>query len=46
MVIANDTARSTLSVASGGNLLALDADLNVLHRWPLGPARVYLICRK
>jgi hypothetical protein len=38
MVVANDSARSSFSVVSGGDLLALDADLNVLHRWPLGPA--------
>lgn len=38
IVVANDSARSSFSVASGGDLLALDADLNVLHRWPLGPA--------
>jgi hypothetical protein len=39
MVVANDSARSSFSVVSGGELLALDADLNVLHRWPLGLAR-------
>ena len=38
MVVANDSARSSFSVASGGDLLALDAGLHVLHRWPLGPA--------
>ena len=39
VVVANDSARSSFSVVSGGDLLALDADLSVLHRWPLGPAR-------
>lgn len=39
MVVANDSARSSFSVVSGGDLLALDADLNVLHRWPLGLAK-------
>ena len=38
MVVANDSARSSFSAVSGGDLLALDADLNELHRWPLGPA--------
>jgi hypothetical protein len=38
MVVANDSARSSFSVVSGDCLLALDGDLNVLHRWPLGPA--------
>jgi hypothetical protein len=33
MVVANNSARSSFSVVSGGDLLALDADLNVLHRW-------------
>jgi hypothetical protein len=37
MVVANDSARSSLSAVSGGDLLALDADLNELRRWPLGP---------
>jgi hypothetical protein len=39
MVVANDSARSSFSIVSGGDLLALDADLNVLHRWPLGLAK-------
>jgi hypothetical protein len=39
MVVANDSARSSFSVVSGGELLALDAGLNVLHRWPLGSAK-------
>jgi hypothetical protein len=39
MVVANDSARSSFSIVSGGDLLALDADLSVLHRWPLGAAK-------
>jgi len=35
MVVANDSARSSFSAVSGGDLLALDADLHVLHRWAL-----------
>jgi len=38
MVAANDSVRSSFSVVSGGDLLALDADLTVQHRWPLGLA--------
>jgi hypothetical protein len=38
VVVANDGARSSFSVVSGNDLLALDADLNELHRWPLGSA--------
>ena len=39
MVVANDSGRSSFSVDSGDDLLALDADLNLLHRWPLGLAK-------
>jgi hypothetical protein len=39
MVVANDSARSSFSIVSGGDLLAVDADLNVLHRWALGSAK-------
>jgi hypothetical protein len=39
IVVTNDSARSSFSVVSGGELLALGADLNVLHRWPLGLAK-------
>jgi hypothetical protein len=36
IVVANDSARSSFTVASGDALLALDRDLSVLGRWPLG----------
>jgi hypothetical protein len=36
IVVANDSARSSFTVGSGEVLLALDQDLNVLGRWPLG----------
>ena len=36
IVVANDSARSSFTVVSGDVLLALDQDLNVLGRWPLG----------
>ena len=37
IVVANDSARSSFTVASGDSLLAVDADLHVLNRWPVGP---------
>lgn len=39
MVVANDCDRSSFSAVSGEDLLALDQDLNILGRWPLGSAR-------
>lgn len=38
IVVASDPARSSFSVGAGDVLLALDQDLNVLGRWPLGSA--------
>ena len=37
IVVANDGARSSFTVASGDCLLALDADLTVLTEWRTGP---------
>jgi hypothetical protein len=36
-VVANDSARSSFTVASGDSVLALDDDLRVLGQWPAGP---------
>jgi hypothetical protein len=38
MVVANDSARSSFTAVAGEVLLALDQDLNILGRWPLGSA--------
>jgi hypothetical protein len=38
IVVANDSARSSFTAVSGEALLALDQDLNILGRWPLGSA--------
>lgn len=38
IVVANDSARSSFTAVSGEVLLALDQDLNILGRWPLGSA--------
>jgi hypothetical protein len=38
IVVANDSARSSFTAASGQDLLALDDDLNIVGRWPLGSA--------
>ena len=34
MVVANDSARSSFTVAAGDSLLALDASLKVVGQWP------------
>jgi hypothetical protein len=38
IVVANDSGRSSFTVASGDELLALDQDLHILNRWPLSSA--------
>jgi hypothetical protein len=35
---ANDAAQSSFTAGSGSSLLAVDADLKILGRWPLDPA--------
>jgi len=37
IVVANDSARSSFTVVSGGWLLAVGGDLGLLGRWPAGP---------
>lgn len=37
IVVANDSARSSFTVAAGSRLLALDPELNVLDEWPADP---------
>lgn len=39
MVVANDSARSSFTVAAGESLLAVDQDLNVIGRWGSPPGR-------
>src|SRR5713226_5065788 len=42
IVVANDSARSSFTVASGDSLLALDTDLRVLGQWPADPEDTWM----
>lgn len=37
IVVANDAARSSFTVGTSSSVVALDGDLTLLHRWPIGP---------